>query len=154
MLRSIADEIPNGLHPRCHVVVKTFCLLALGLYALLSIVDFVLTFALLQLSDGLAFESNPFAAACLDRHGWCGLAVYKALFVFIFIGTVAFVTMRKKWVGAALAVYGCAVLVSVVMYSLQQIGEAQQEVATRSPVHGPPPPDPLKKPYLGLFAKK
>ena len=136
------------------MVVKTFCLLALGLYAVLSIVDFVLTFALLQLSDGLAYESNPLAAACLDRHGWCGLAVYKALFVFIFIGTVAFVTMRKKWVGAALAVYGCAVLVSVVMYSLQLIGEAQQEVATRSPVHGPPPPDPLKEPYLGLFAKK
>ena len=152
--RSIADDIRNGPSPRCHVVVKTFCLLALGLYAVLSIVDFVLTFALLQLSDGLAYESNPLAAACLDRHGWYGLAAYKTLFVFIFIGTVAFVTMRKKWVGAALAVYGCAVLVSVVMYSQQLIGEARQEVSMRSAAFGPPPPDPLKEPYLGLFAKK
>ena len=62
--------------------------------------------------------------------------------------------MRKKWVGAALAIYGCAVLVSVVMYSQQLIGEARQEVATRSAAFGPPPQDPLKEPYLGLFARK
>lgn len=136
------------------MVVKAFCLLALGLYIGLSILDFVFTFALIQLSDGMAYESNPIAAAFLDRHGWYGLAAFKAIGVMVFVGSVAFVTVRRRWVGAAVATFGCAVLFSVVSYSHQLIAETRREIATRSVGWGPPPPDPLKEPYLGLFAKR
>ena len=131
------------------MVVKTFCLSALGLYAVFSVVDFALTYSLFQLSDGLAYESNPIAAACLDRHGWMGLAAFKAVLVFVFIGAVAVVAMRRKWVGAALSIYGCAVLISVVMYSQQLIGEARQDRAIRHAGWGTPEPDSS----LDFFAK-
>ena len=144
----------SGAALRCHVLVKTFCLLALGLYVALSIVDFIFTFALIQLSDGIAYESNPIAAACLDSHGWYGLAAFKTVGVLIFVTTVAMVTVRKRWVGAAVATFGCAVLFSVVCYSNQLIDETRHEIATRNIGWGPPPPDPLKEPYMGLFAKK
>jgi len=136
------------------VVVKAFCLLGLGLYVVLSVADFVLTFALLKLSDGFAYESNPIAAACLTHHGWGGLAAFKATLVAVFVGTVGFVSLKRKWLGAMLAVYGCSVLVSVVLYSNQLIAEARQHISTRGPSWGPPPADPLKEPYLGLFAKR
>ena len=128
------------------MVIKAFCLLGLGLYVVLSVADFVLTFALLKLSDGFAYESNPIAAACLTHHGWGGLAAFKA--------TVGFVGLKRKWLGAMLAVYGCSVLVSVILYSNQLIAEARQHISTRGPSWGPPPADPLKEPYLGLFAKR
>ncbi len=136
------------------MAVKAFCLIGLGFYVALSVVDFILTFALLKLSDGIAYESNPIAAAFLEAHGWHGLAAFKAALVLVFVGTVGFVSTRKKWVGAALAVYGCAILSSVVVYSQELIGEARQEIATRGPGWGPPPTDPLKEPYLGLFAQR
>jgi len=136
------------------VVAKAFCVAGLGLYVALSVTDFVLTFSLLKLSDGLAYESNPIAAACLDRHGWFGLAAFKAALVLVFVGTVGYVMRRKKWVGVCLAVYGCAILTSVVTYSQQLIGETRQEIANRSPAWGPPPANPLEEPYLGLIAKR
>lgn len=134
--------------------VKLFCLIGLGFYVALSVADFILTFALLKLSDGIAYESNPLAAACLDRHGWIGLAAFKAALVLVFVSTVGFVATRKKWVGAMLAIYGCSMLAGVVMYSQQLIGEARHEISTRGPGWGPPPADPLEQPYLGLFAQR
>jgi hypothetical protein len=136
------------------VTVKVLCLLGLGLYVALSVTDFILTFALVKLSDGIAYEANPIAASFLDSHGWGGLAVYKAALVAVFVGSVVVVMRRKKVVGALLAVYGCALLSGVVFYSQQLIGEARHEIATRGPGWGPPPADPLKEPYLGLFAKR
>ena len=136
------------------MAIKLFCLLGLGAYVALSVADFALTYALLQLSDGIAYESNPLAAACLDRHGWGGLALFKAALVIVFVGTVGYVATRKKRVAALLAVYGCAMLTSVVLYSQQLIGEARHEIATRGPGWGPPPADPFQQPYLGLFAQR
>jgi len=57
------------------VTTKRLALLGLGFYAVLSVVDFVFTFALIRLSGGAAYEANPVAAAWLDRFGWPGLAV-------------------------------------------------------------------------------
>ncbi|MFO0803986.1 MAG: DUF5658 family protein [Gemmataceae bacterium] len=136
------------------MVVKLFCLFGLGAYVALSVADFALTYALLQLSDGIAYESNPIAAACLDRHGWGGLAAFKAALVLVFVGTVGYVATRKKRVAALLAVYGCAMLASVVLYSQQLVGEVRHEIASRGPAWGPPPADPLREPYLGLFAQR
>lgn len=136
------------------MAVKVFCLFGLALYVALSVADFLLTFALLKLSDGIAYEANPIAAACLDSHGWMGLAAFKATLVIVFVGSVGYITTRKKRVGACLAVYGCAMLVGVVIHSQGLIGEARHEIATRSAGWGPPPADPLKEPYLGLLAQR
>ena len=136
------------------MLVKTFCWLALGFYAALSAVDFAFTFALIRLGDGLVYESNPFAAAFLERHGWLGLAVFKLAGVLVFITAVGMVMARKRWVGAAVASFGCAVLFSVVLYSHRMLDEARTEIATRNAGWGAPPPDPLQQPYLGLFAER
>ena len=134
------------------MAVKAFCIFGLGLYVALSVADFILTFALL--SDGIAYESNPIAASFLDTHGWLGLAAFKTVLVLVFVGSVGFVARRRKRVGALLAVYGCAILIGVVVHSRQLIGEARNEIANRGPAWGDPPPDPLKQPYLGLFASR
>ncbi|HEY3788128.1 MAG TPA: DUF5658 family protein [Urbifossiella sp.] len=136
------------------MAVKSYSLLALGLYIVLSVVDYIFTFALIQLSGGLAYESNPVAAAFLNHHGWYGLAAFKAAGVLVFVGTVGVLTIRRRWVGAAVATFGCAVLFSVVSYSNKLIAETRHEIATRNAGWGPPPPDPLKEPYLGLLAKR
>jgi hypothetical protein len=136
------------------VAVKVLCLFGLGLYVALSIADFVLTFALLELSDGYAYESNPIAAKFLDQHGWFGLAAFKTALVLVFVGTVGYVARRKKWVGVMLAAYGCTMLTCVVIYSQHLISETRHEIASRGPEWGPPPADPLREPYLGLFAQR
>lgn len=136
------------------MVVKAFCLLGLGTYVALSAADFILTFALLKLSDGIAYESNPIAAACLDQHGWLGLAAFKSALVLVFVASVGYIMTKRKQVGACLAVYGCAMLCSVLIHSQQLIGEARHEIATRHAGWGPPPADPLKEPYLGLLAQR
>jgi len=82
------------------------------------------------------------------------LAAFKIVGVLIFVSTVAMVTVRKRWVGAAVATFGCGVLFSVVCYSHHLIDQTRHEIATRSAGWGPPPADPLKEPYLGLFAKR
>ena len=56
---------------------RVYCWAGLALYAVLSVADLGLTAALLRANGG-AYESNPVAAACLERHGWNGLAAYKA----------------------------------------------------------------------------
>ena len=94
------------------------------------------------------------AGNALPAGGACvGGRVATAL-VLVFVGTVGYVATRKKRVAALLAVYGCAMLTSVVLYSQQLIGEARHEIAIRGPGWGPPPADPLREPYLGLFAQR
>jgi hypothetical protein len=136
------------------VIVKFFCLIGLGCYVVLSCLDFVLTFALIRLSDGMAYEANPIAALCLDELGWGGLAAFKLALVTVFVGTVGYVMVKRKWIGAVLAVYGCSMMLGVVLYSQDLIAETRHEIANRSPAWGAAPKDPLKEPYLGLFAQR
>jgi len=134
------DSSPNGdwdsshrlrPYPRCPVTATTFCLVGIGMYGLLSIADFVLTFALIQTSGGLAYESNPVAAACLERHGWDGLAVFKIGGVVAFVGSVGLLTRYRPKVAAGLVVIGCAVLLGVTNYSHSMLGEVRRERAER-----------------------
>lgn len=140
--------------PGCRVTAKRLCLFGLGFYAVLSVVDFVFTFALIRLSGGTAYESNPVAAAWLDRYGWSGLAVFKALVVLIFAGSVAVILCRRPQVAAGVVTLGCAVLLWVTAYSHDMIQDVRRELAERHPAFGPPPPDPLHEPFLGLFAAR
>ena len=102
--------------------------IGLGLYALLSVTDWVMTFALLRLHPG-AVEANPLAAACLEQYGWNGLALYKTGGVLMFIGPVYLLTRRRPAVAAGVVALGCAVLLTVTVYTHGLICEAHGEAA-------------------------
>jgi hypothetical protein len=95
---------------------STFCVAGFAVYALLSILDLKLTAALLHANPG-AYESNPFAAACLERHGWQGLAVYKAAGVVAYAGAIFLLVRRRPRTAAAVVTFGCLVLLAVTSYS-------------------------------------
>src|SRR5258708_4871148 len=54
---------------------RTYTQTALGLFVVLGVVDFVLTYILVEGID--AYESNPIASMWLQHHGWHGLALFK-----------------------------------------------------------------------------
>jgi hypothetical protein len=101
---------------------KRCCWAGLGLYAGLSVADWLLTFALLN-TNPQAFESNPLAAACLERHGWGGLAVFKAVGVLVFAAAVVLLVRRRPPVAAGVVALGCAVLLAVTGYSHQLLAQ-------------------------------
>jgi len=102
--------------------------MGLGLYTLLSATDWMMTNALLRLHPG-AVEANPIAAACLDLHGWDGLALFKTGGVLIFVGAVFLLVRRRPAVAAGVVVMGCAVLLSVTVYTHSLILQAHKEAA-------------------------
>jgi hypothetical protein len=105
---------------------KTFCAIGLGVYALLSAADLLLTISLLKTS-GEAYEANPAAAAFLERHGWGGLAAFKAGGVLMFFGAVFLLARRKPGVAAGVVTFGCGVLLAVTLYSHNLIRQANAE---------------------------
>jgi uncharacterized protein DUF5658 len=105
---------------------RIYCVVAFAAYALLSAVDLKLTAALLNANPG-AYESNPFAAACLEQHGWQGLAVYKIAGVVAFAGALLLLLRHRPKVASAVVTFGCAVLVAVTTYSLDLLSAAHAE---------------------------
>lgn len=102
--------------------------LGLGLYALLSITDWMMTYTLLRMHPG-AVESNPLAAACLERYGWDGLAFYKAGGVLVFVGAIGLLIRRRPPVAAGVVALGCAALLWVTAYTHTLIIDAHRENA-------------------------
>jgi Domain of unknown function (DUF5658) len=109
---------------------KIYCWAGLSLYVLLSVADLMLTRALLQ-TNGEAYESNPAAAACLELHGWSGLALYKTGGVLIFVGSIYLLARRRPAVGAVVVTIGCGVLLFVTTYTHSLILDSKQEIANR-----------------------
>jgi hypothetical protein len=91
-------------------------ILAVGAFALLSAMDFVLTRYLLQDSGG-AYEANPVANWLLQRHGWSGLAAFKIAIGALVAGVAAFVYGYRPRAASRLLIFGCAALTVVVAYS-------------------------------------
>lgn len=107
---------------------KAYCAVGLGVYALLSAADLLLTFTLLRVNV-FAYESNPAAAACLRHHGWGGLALFKAGGVLLFTGAVVLLLVRRRpGVAAGVVTFGCATLLAVTFYSHGLIREVRAEV--------------------------
>ena len=107
--------------------IKLAVWMGLGLYTLLSATDWMMTHALLKLHPG-AVEANPIAAACLDLHGWDGLALFKVGGVLIFVGAVFLLVRRRPAVAAGVVAMGCAVLLSVTVYTHSLILQAHREI--------------------------
>ena len=107
---------------------RGYCWVGLALYVLLSVADLKLTASLLRANDE-AFESNPVAAACLERYGWRGLAVYKAAGVVAFAGAVILLIRHRPKAGAGVVTFGCVALLSVTTYSYSLLVDAHRENA-------------------------
>jgi hypothetical protein len=120
--------------------------LGTGLYALLSAADWTMTHALLR-SNPAAVEANPLAAACLEQHGWDGLAVYKCGSVLMFVGAVALLLRRRPSVAAGVVALGCAVLVAVTVYTHGLIRDARRDVS--GPAAAVELPAPPARPCVG-----
>ena len=112
---------------------KAYCWVGIGLYIVLSTADLMLTSALLR-ANGAAYESNPAAAACLERFGWPGLALYKLGGVAVLVGAVYLLSRRRAAVGAAVVTFGCAILLLVTTYTHSLILESHREMAERDSV--------------------
>jgi hypothetical protein len=105
------------------IMFRTAAIVAgMGLYVLLSITDWMLTFALLRLEPG-AWESNPVAAACLDRYGWDGLAIYKASATLVFLTAVSLIAWRRPKVAGGVIAVSCGLLLAVTTYTHELIRE-------------------------------
>jgi hypothetical protein len=89
----------------------------LGLFALLNVIDFGLTWYLLRAGGGSVYESNPVAAWWLGHFGWLGLAGFKAAIVAVTAGLGVFIFFRRPQTGHRLLGFGCAALAAVVLYS-------------------------------------
>jgi hypothetical protein len=105
-----------------------YSLVGMTLFAILSALDLLLTFALLR-ADAGAYESNPVAAACLEQHGWSGLALYKVGAVAAFTGAVLLLIRRRPKVGAVMVTLGCLILLSVTSYSHRLLMDSHRENA-------------------------
>lgn len=103
---------------------RIYCWLGMAGYVVLSATDLLFTSALLK-GNCEAYESNPIAAACLEQHGLRGLALYKIGGVIAFLLSVALLARRRPKVAAGLITLGCAVILSVVLYSHGLIRDAR-----------------------------
>jgi hypothetical protein len=93
-----------------------FPFVALAIFFLLSVADFVLTRHLLTGAGG-AYEANPTARWVLEQHGWSGLAVFKLGAGLTAAGVTALVYCFRPRAGTRLMTFGCVVLTLVVGYS-------------------------------------
>lgn len=118
--------------------VKCVCWVGLAFYAFLSVLDWLLTFALLRLHPG-AVESNPLAAEWLSRFGWHGLALYKIAGVLVFFAAVVLILRRKPSVAAVVVTCGCATLVWVTIYSHGLVCQAHREAVAEYQTIWPKP---------------
>jgi hypothetical protein len=126
------------------MLLKSAVWLGLGFYALLSATDWLFTFALLRAHPG-AIEANPLAAACLDRYGWTGLALFKTGGVLVFVGAVFLLARRRPVVAATLTAGGCAVLLAVTVYTHGLLCEAHRDAVERAQDAAWPKPKPTEK---------
>ncbi|QEL20983.1 DUF5658 family protein [Limnoglobus roseus] len=95
---------------------RRFCLYGMLVFGLLSVVDFVTTFALVLTKPG-AYESNPVAGAWLEKYGWRGLAGFKSLSVLVVLGALGIVCWRRPRLGAWAVVAACFAMLTVAIYS-------------------------------------
>jgi hypothetical protein len=87
-------------------------------FTVLSFADLVLTWALLQLSGGNIYETNPIANAWLTQYGWMGLILFKSLTVLLFTTTCVLVFHYRPRKAALVINTGCLIVGTVVLYSL------------------------------------
>jgi hypothetical protein len=106
---------------------KRVSIAGLVVYAVLSVTDFVQTYALIESTGGVVYEANPVAAGWLDQYGWTGLAVYKAAAVLLVVGTIGLLVRRRPPAAVALTVAACLAVGFVTLRSHHYVTAAELE---------------------------
>lgn len=114
--------------------VTTFHPGKLCLFAGLSLLDLLLTWKLVQSSEGQVYEGNPVANWWLGRFGWPGLSGFKLSAVLLVVVLAAVVTRYRPRTGGRVLTFACSTVAAVVIYSSFLVGflKTQPEDA-RSP---------------------
>jgi hypothetical protein len=86
-------------------------------FGILSVLDLLLTWRLVQASGGQIYESNPVASAWLSTYGWQGLIVFKASMVMLIGLVVLLISLHRPDYGGRILVFACSVTAAVVLYS-------------------------------------
>jgi hypothetical protein len=89
----------------------------LFLYAVLSLLDLVLTYRLMQSSGGHVYESNPIANAWLSKYGWAGLTAFKMASMGLVSMAAILISVRHPQMGARVLTFACSAVAAVVLYS-------------------------------------
>jgi hypothetical protein len=94
----------------------------LCLFFLLSAVDLVLTWWLLQGGDDQVYEGNPLANWWLTRYGWPGLTAFKVGVVLLVLGLSGVIASYRPRLAGLVLTFACTVLAAVVAYSSSLAG--------------------------------
>jgi len=86
-------------------------------FGILSVLDLLLTWRLVQASGGQIYESNPVASAWLSSYGWQGLIVFKACMVMLIGLVVVLISLHRPDYGGRILIFACSVTAAVVLYS-------------------------------------
>src|SRR5262249_28849632 len=86
-------------------------------FGILSVLDLLLTWRLVQASGGQIYESNPVASAWLSEYGWQGLIVFKASLVVLIGLVVVLISIHRPDYGGRILIFACSVTAAVVLYS-------------------------------------
>jgi hypothetical protein len=97
----------------------------------LSLVDLVLTWRLVEHSEGQVYEGNPIAGWFLGHAGWLGLIAFKLATVSCAGGLAATLVWLRPRTGRFVLTFACLVVGGVVLYSSSLAGAlaAQPEKA-------------------------
>jgi hypothetical protein len=88
------------------------------LFVALSLADLALTWHLLRTGQGAVYEANWVADGILARFGFPGLALYKVLIVALVATLVCVVAVYRPRAARRLALFACAAVGVVVVYSV------------------------------------
>jgi hypothetical protein len=103
------------------------------LFVLLSLADLALTCWVLDRPGGQGYEANPVARWWLSRHGWAGLACFKALAVALVLGLAQLIARSRPASAGRVLGLGCSFSALVVAYSaaLGWFAEAREAESER-----------------------
>jgi hypothetical protein len=97
--------------------IRTYTNLGIVLFLVLSVLDLVHTYLLIQNGGGQVYEGNPIARSWLLRYGWTGLALFKGASIFVVLACVLLLNRYRPQSAALVITIACVVLLVVAFYS-------------------------------------
>jgi hypothetical protein len=86
-------------------------------FVVLSAVDLLLTWVLLQNTGGMVYESNPIANALLSRYGWAGMIMFKLTDVLLVAWIVTLLSIFQPRAARRVLSIACGIVGMVALYS-------------------------------------
>ena len=107
---------------------KAYCVLGLVLFIVLSIIDVIQTWELIEvrqgrIKGGRVVEGNPFANVWLKQYDWRGLVLYKSASVLAVVTCVVLLSRHRPLTGALVVTLACLILIAVTNYSSELLAQ-------------------------------